>query len=316
MESILPSLPEIAARWGISLSRCRPDLGIAGSPARALQREVLESTDGELYVVEQLPFTRQPEREAQARILRDLAKAGLEPIALWLATLDGEVGLRHDGYYWQLRHWLPGEPLPRETYGDDVWRGDLLAQFLLRLRDAADAAPLDTSAPPFLLHHYIHRLLPHIQERIPALLTDLNPILQQLHPFLEEESSLPLRFCHGDFHPGNVLWGSQCIYGVIDWEFLGRKSAAYDLANLLGCLGVDNPDFLTGPLALAAIHVLHDHEYLTPQGWHALPCLVAALRFAWLREWVAQKNTPLICQELDFLWLVLDNIDTLRMKWR
>ncbi len=316
IEEIAAALPGIIGRWGYEIKGVRPDLVITGSPERALHREILETTTGELMVLEQLPARMQAARERQAAILRCLAQQGLSEVRPWLPCNDNAMGCFTAGYYWQLRRWEDGLSLPRETYADEGWRGEVLADYLVAQKQASHCSQMPgQNEAPFSLHHYIHTLLPQVRLRMPALETDLKPIIQELHPFLEREAHLATDFCHGDFHPGNVVWGNRRINAVIDWEFCGRKAAGYDMANLLGCLGNDSPANLTGPLALSFIQRLRQAEFLDNDGWETLPELIAALRFAWLREWVAQRNTPLICQELDFIWLILDNRDLLRARW-
>ncbi len=314
----LDLLTKVFGRWGFSLQRVCPELAIAGSPDRAMGRELLEAEDGRKFVLERLPLEAKESRGRQAQTLQGLVRGGLGGIAPWLSPRPGEFGVEEEGFFWQLRHWIPGEPLPRESYAQDEWRGKSAAQFLLELRrvsqEQGEALPaMQTTA--FRLEHYIEHLMEHFQRLMPALVKDMSPMVEELKPFAEYEHAARTAFCHGDFHPGNILWKTNGIHGVIDWEFCGPKIPAYDLANLLGCLGVDDPANLTGPMALALVQTLQEQEYLSPEDWHFLPDLIAALRFAWMREWVARKDREMIIQELDFLWLVLDNRELLRARY-
>ena len=313
----LDVLKKVLSRWGRELKCLRMDLGILGSPERAMGREVLEDAQGKLLVVERLPLPARGEREKQAMNLQGLASAGMPHLLPWLSPTPGAFGVVEEGYFWQLRPWAPGVPLPRDSYAQDGWRGTAAARFLLALRTAAEQRPdlPGNGGRIFTLEHYIGHLMEHFQRMMPALVTDLTPMLQELKEYFHYEDTATGRFGHGDFHPGNILWGDQELRAVIDWEFCGRKPPAYDMANLLGCLGMDDPAFLTGPMALGFLKCLQDADFLTPQDLHFLPDQMAALRFAWMREWVARKDLPMITQELDFLWLVLDNRELLRKKW-
>ncbi|MGN0866377.1 MAG: phosphotransferase enzyme family protein [Oligosphaeraceae bacterium] len=313
----MDDLNKVLSRWGREGKRLRKDLRILGSPDRAMGREVLEDARGELLVVERLPLPLREGREKQAMTLQGLAAAGLSPLLPWLSPSPGSYGVVEGGYFWQLRPWGQGVPLPRDSYAQDGWRGAAAARFLLAMRAAAEKRPdlPGNGGRVFSLGHYIGHLMEHFQRMMPALVTDLTPMLQELKEYFHYEENVTPRFCHGDFHPGNILWGDQEIRAVIDWEFCGRKPAAYDMANLLGCLGMDDPAFLTGPMALDFLKCLQDADFLAPQDLHFLPDMMAALRFAWMREWVARKDLPMITQELDFLWLVLDNRELLRKKW-
>ena len=315
-EELVQELPHLVAHWGYELKRCRPDLRIGGSPERALHREVLEDSNGDLFVIEQLPLQKKNARELQARQLRFLADHQVAGIFPWLNTTAEQPGLLHDGCCWQLRRWVAGLPLPRETYADDAWRGEAMADFLLEVRRATreDTVPGSTE-PAFSLAHYIQVLMPIFDHKLPQLVTDLEPIRQELAEFFAQETAIPCTFAHGDFHPGNAIWAEHGINGIIDWEFCGNKPAAYDLANLLGCLGMDEPAQLYGAFATALVRRLRESDFLDDLSWHFLPELLAALRFAWMREWVAHHDKAMITQELDFIWLVLDNRDLLRKKW-
>lgn len=308
---------KLLSNWGFELGKTRSDLCITGSPNRTQQRIVLQANSGECLVLEAVPCTKRDLREKQARILMFLSQHGVKEIYPWLATCSGSMGIIADGAFWQLRHYIHGIEIPRETYGNDGWRGIAAASLLSALTQASISQNMpDDNSGIFLLKKYIQKLLPHIHHIIPALTDDILPILKQLQEYFDIEEELPATFAHGDFHPGNIIWGSNyTINGIIDWEFCGLKTSGYDAANLLGCLGMDEPAFLTGPMAMSFIHSLHDTSVLDDKSWHYLPELMAALRFGWLREWVVQNNKEMICQELDFIWLLLDNKDLLRKKW-
>lgn len=122
---------------------------------------------------------------------------------------------------------------------------------------------------------------------------------------------LPMGFCHGDFHPLNIIWGKSDIRAVIDWEFCGIKPEIYDLANLLGCLGMEDPRSLTGPFAGRLLHWLKQARCFKDASWRALPDLILAIRFAWLSEWLRKKDRPMIRLEADYLALLLKHRATL-----
>lgn len=316
---MLENLAGIFGRWGYDLKCMHPELAIAGSLERAMKREILEATTGELFVLEQLPLARRETRLIQAEILHYLAQRGVTGIHPWLAEYSGGFGTVQDGYFWQLRHWIQGNELPRDSYANDAWRGSVSAEFLVELQKAASRPDMPgTGGYTFTLMHYISHLMEHFKRQLPPLVKDVTPMIAELQNYHEYEDNLAGRghFCHGDFHPGNIVWGRKCINGVIDWEFQGQKTAGYDMANILGCLGMDAPENLTGPFAMTFIKTLRDAKFLTDEELHFLPDQIAALRFGWLREWVARKDKPMITQELDFIWLVLDNRELLRSKWR
>ena len=316
---MVENLANIFGRWGYDLKCFHPELTIAGSPERALKREILETSTGELFVLEQLPVAHREARLLQAQTLHYLAQHGVEGVHPWLADVSGEFGTMQDGFFWQLRRWIEGVSLPRDSYANDAWRGNASAEFLIALKKASSLQEMPgMGGYTFTLMHYIGHLLEHFKRQIPVLVDDVKPMIAELQSYHEYEENLAGRgsFCHGDFHPGNIIWSDKGINGVIDWEFNGSKPAAYDMANLLGCLGMDAPENLTNPYAMTFVKALRDANFLTDEEWHFLPDQIAALRFGWLREWVARKDKAMITQELDFIWLILDNRELLRSKWK
>ena len=109
-----------------------------------------------------------------------------------------------------------------------------------------------------------------------------------------------------------MIWGKARIRAVIDWEFCGIKSEGYDLANLLGCLGMEDPQHLLGPFVRRLIDRLKAARFLTHESWQALPDMMLAIRFAWLSEWMRKQDRPMIRMEADFMALLLEQGPRLR----
>ena len=286
----------------------------AGSPERVLRRFVLQSTTSdEKFVFEGSDMHRRGHREEQARFLERLKQNGCGHILPWLRTKDGDFGKTTEFFYWQCRRYASGLELDRENYGNDAWRGKVLADFLVDLKKASNG--IVDKSHPFYISDYIHSLMPKIKERNPALHSDLSPIFEELHHFLHDEKTLRLCFCHGDYHPLNVLWGENELTGVIDWEFAGIKPVLYDIANMTGCVGMDNPEFLTGNLVMTFLTRLQHDSFIDKEEIRALPEYMAALRFAWMREWCWRNEKEMMIQELDYIWLLLDNRKLLADRW-
>jgi homoserine kinase type II len=151
----------------------------------------------------------------------------------------------------------------------------------------------------------------------PDTAEELRPVFSFLESrFMKNHDQLETAFCHGDFHPVNVIWGDADIEAVIDWEFCGVKPAIYDAANLLGCLGIEAPESLTGPFALAFIRRLKDSGLFSEFSWQSLLPFIVAIRFAWLAEWLRKKDTEMIEMELVYMKILVNNETQLRDIWR
>ena len=126
---------------------------------------------------------------------------------------------------------------------------------------------------------------------------------------------MPVAFCHGDYHPMNVIWSANDIKCVIDWEFSGYKREIYDAANLIGCIGVEDPKSLTGELVKSFISDMKAANIISKTSWKYMVEFIVALRFAWLAEWLRRKDTEMISLELDYMRVLIDNKNILQKAW-
>jgi len=305
-----------AARfWGLTPVELLDDCAIAGSPERCLQRAVVRDVDGKRRLIESLSPAALSRKAAIAETLQRLADAGLNAVYPYLPTRRGDRQPFYAGRYWQMMPYLSGVALPRPDWAEHAWRGEALARFLLELRLVSQQAGLDPGTV-FSLPDYADALLARIADHRSDLLPRLEPIRAQLVDRLwPRYDGLRVAFCHGDYHPLNVIWGGQEIRAVIDWEFCGQKPALYDLVNLMGCVGVEAPEALTGPLVTALLDALRAGGWGCDDDWDALPDLVLGLRFAWLSEWLRKDDAAMIDLELDYMALLRLRRDELAVRW-
>ena len=80
----------------------------------------------------------------------------------------------------------------------------------------------------------------------------------------------------------------------------------YDLANLLGCLGIEDPGSLAGPFARRLIDRLRRSAIYQAASWKVLPELMLAIRFGWLSEWLRKRDQPMIRMEADYMAILLN----------
>ncbi|WP_022662251.1 phosphotransferase [Paucidesulfovibrio longus] len=312
--------------FGLRTARRRHELSVPGSPERCVSRSVLEDTSGRLWLLERLAARQTPRREAIAAVLQALQDRfpaqDRAMIPAFRKSSQGGRSAEIAGMRWQLSPYVLSDELPRPDYLGEAARGASLAGFMLAFQDASRALP------PTLLNDLAaaQRGLPELSAYAADLLAtthlrspDTHAVLERLFPRLETAMTqcraLPMRLQHGDLHPLNVLWQGRDAVAVIDWEFLGLKPEVYDLANLLGCLGFEHPDGLTGPLALRLTETLRNAGYLAPGAWELLPECTALLRLAWLSEWLRKKERDLVDMELEYMKLLLDRADGLRRAW-
>ena len=309
-------LEEILKIWDLGFLRKREDLLIAGSPERCLTRFVIEARDGGLFVLERIAPEQRPRRSEMGAVLQTLRERGLGKIQSYLPDMAGGFVARCGRDFWQISPYADGLSLSRPGYIFDGWRGSILADFLVDLgKAAAPGLPLDDRK-----HFSIIRFMDDLQERMkrhdPAVFKDTEEIIAFLHyDFADVHDGLPVIFCHGDLHPLNVIWSDSDIISVIDWEFMGCKGEFYDVANLIGCVGMEHPAGLTGPLVQEFLLVLKNAGFLSLLSLQYLVEAVIALRFAWLSEWLRKGDREMVDLEVVYLKLLREHGDVLREEW-
>lgn len=303
-------------RWGIEMIRLRSDLALAGSPERTAWRSVVEAEDSRLFVLEKVPSRVYSRKRQIAATLQWLSDHGLQQIVTCLPDSDDDtVTLINTGMWhglWQLIPYLTGVYLDRSAYALDAWRGEAAADFLIDLDRICRKHHAEPDNAFFSIAVYCRTLFTTLTNRHPDIAAAYRPFMDHLEAHLFPiHDQLPMGFCHGDFHPLNIIWGEQDIRAVIDWEFCGIKSEIFDLANLLGCLGIEDPHNLAGPFAGSLVQRLRDANVFSDASWNALPDLIIAIRFAWLSEWLRKNDGPMIGLEADYMALLIKHRD----KW-
>ncbi len=310
-------LKSLLKNWCIDPSDVFPDAWIAGSPDRTLRRMVIVDTREKSFVLEEISPPAMGRKQDIAGIIDDLSRRGMKQVHPYCPDQRGDVVSGYDGRFWQLREYIRGCILPRPEYLEDAWRGEALAEFLIALHDTSEKALADTEGATFSIIRFIDGFMTKLRTYRPEVLRELNPLLDYLaDEFYRVHDVLPRSFCHGDYHPLNVVWSEKEILSVIDWEFCGVKTEAYDLALLLGCLGMEDPRALIGPLIRSLMSCIRESGIYASDSLAVLPELVMALRFAWLSEWLRKNDVEMVCLELDYLSLLFHNQSTLKSAWR
>jgi len=277
---------------------------------------VIEDAEGLLYVFELISPGQVPRREEMAATLEALSARGLQTIPKYLPSLNGDYIVFHGSDICQLSPCVEGIELVRPGYIFEEWRGVALANFLVAMRDKAHPSLPLTKSRPFSILAFIDDMLrkmpqsnPDIAEKTADIIDFLNADFRHVH------DRLPVIFCHGDFHPLNVIWSKNGISAVIDWEFMGIKPEFYDVANLIGCVGMEYPHGLTGDLTINFLITLDNARFLSPTSRQYLPEAVIALRFAWLSVWLRNGDQEMIAMETRYLRILYQNLADLKYSW-
>jgi len=309
-------LKEVAELWQVHLKKLHYNIVVQGSPERSVFRVVLEDKDGRFFVLEQIPSKSFEHKKRIAATLDFLANKNLAHIQPYLSGKKCKYVIGHKNIFWQMIPFVKGVPLNRHKYMYEQWRGRALADFLIELRRKSKNMPFSDSHNVFSLKDYIYKLIREINLYNRDIRSEINDIACFLEKdFMSAYEKLPLAFCHGDYHPMNIIWSSDEIICVIDWEFSGVKREIYDAANLIGCVGVEDPRSLTGELVKSFISDMKAAKIISRTSWKYLVEFIVALRFAWLSEWLRRSDTEMITLELDYMRILIENKNILQKTW-
>lgn len=317
MAKIDKSITSAAAQWNLTVTNIRRNIPIAGSPERCELRFVIECDDEATYLLESVFDTDVRHKLKIISCLNYLSGKGLPAVSPYICNSKNEYIIDCDDRFWQLSLYVEGAALSRPEYVFDKWRGRVLADFLIELRKKSKELPRFNSLTTFSIKNYIYKLISQIRKNDPEVLGKIGPVINFLEKrFMEVHDKLPVSFCHGDFHPLNIIWSDDSIKAVIDWEFLGIKPKIYDAANLVGCIGIEDPEGLTGELAYDFIAALKEAGLISGISREVFTEFVIALRFAWLSEWLRHKDHEMIELESVYMNLLVDNSGMLKNAWK
>jgi len=302
--------------WDISYHKGHPELVISGSPQRSSYRIVIEDINQKMYILERIPEDKFQHKRLICQTLVYLSDQNINGINSYVRNKNNDFLTRISGSYWQVIPYISSVSLNRPGYVFDEWRGLVLAEFLINLWKKSFRISNEIPLPLFSLKKYVIDMISNMKRFNSKEYQKLGSVIQYLtSDFFVQYNKIPTRFCHGDYHPLNIIWGKNSINSVIDWEFMGEKIEIYDMANLLGCLGIEEPTSLVHDFALTFIKEIRKSNHISKMGFHYLFDCMMALRFAWLAEWLRTDDKDMVQLELDFLNLLFENKQIVKEKW-
>ena len=302
--------------WDLKLKKVRKDIPIAGSPERCEFRVVIEDQDDRMFICERISHAAYEHKMRIIKTLEYLARQNLRFIQPYIPNRKREYIARNNHGLWQLTRFVEGVPLKRPEYVFHRWRGIVLADFLIKLNKKSPGIDHVFPMQSFSIIDYIYELIDTIGIHEPELRISINPMVGFLEKsFVGVHDTFPQSFCHGDYHPLNIIWSTNGIHAVIDWEFCGYKPEIYDVANLMGCIGMEDPESLFGGLIAEFIQCLRQAKLYSELSWQYLLEFMVALRFAWLSEWLRKSDQEMIKLEQVYMRLLIENKKKLLYSW-
>ena len=306
-------IKNIVSHWNIAIKSIRFDIPVSGSSQRTIKRVVVEDHQNRLFLLEMINQIQLKRKTKIIHTLNTLHKASIPKISRYLQAKNGSYIVSYSHHLWQLKPFIKGIELPRPAYIYDKWRGQELADFLIILNQKIELE-LFENVTVFHLQRYLQGLIKHFMEN--CRYSSVYPVCKMMkNDFLPVISKLRQNFVHGDYHPLNIIWGANTIKTIIDWEFTGKQIEAYDAANLVGCVGFENPKGLSAPLVLTFIDRLRKQSIWERKSWEYFAETVIASRFSWLALWMIKKDSKMIEMEKEYMNIIYDNISVLKNKW-
>jgi homoserine kinase type II len=307
----------LTRQWGIRVKTVRDEFQIQGSPERSLSRAVFADGEDRLFLLEKFAKAKFSVRDRVAKTLDHLNQNGLDRALAAEPAGSGEFLPFYEKDCFQVTRFLDSTALERPGWLSSAAIGEEMAGFLISMREASAGIAQKISYPGFSIKTYIYKLYQDMDTHNRPAHKRYLPILRFLERgFMDVHDSLTLQFCHGDFHPLNVIWDDSRIRAVIDWEFTGIKPDCYDAANLVGCAGIEHPEGLAMPMVTECLGRIRDAGIISDTGWKWFPEYILALRFAWLSEWLRKKDDEMLETELAFMNILIRHMNELREIWK
>ncbi len=309
-------ISEVVELYNLKLKTIHKEINIEGSPERADFRIVFEDKNKKLFISERISYKALNIKRRIVKSLDFLKSNNLERVHPYIRNKKGEYISQHKECFWQIVPFVSGIDLERPEYVYDKWRGSVFADFLIKLRDKSCEIPFFNKAESFSVKDYINELVRSIKKNKPEILRGIQPVLDFLdEKYMPSYDIFPVAYCHGDFHPINMVWGKKDINAVIDWEFTGYKPEIYDVANMIGCIGIEDPNSLTGELVVEFIKKVKEAGIISDHSWKYLLESVVAQRFAWLSEWLRKNDLEMQEMEEEYMKVLIQKQDILRSCW-
>lgn len=297
----------LKSKWGLDYSKTHDNMIVTGSPERTNYRIVVETRDQKLFLLERIRSSDYERKVLIADMLQTLHESGLDSVNLYIPSGDNKI-VEFAGEYWQLSRYLESTELQRPDYAFEARRGLATSLFLKQFRVAAANLPKEKVANYINFRDFFFSFVAKLEYNNSEIYDRVADVIKLLQEKLWPEfDNIPLEFAHGDFHCLNIIWNEFCVNAVIDWEFFAVQPDNYDLANMLGCLGMEDPEALGAGFAFELVSQCKDDYFTSPRSLKLLPAMIIAVRFAWLSDWLKRDDKEMIDLECTYINILSNN---------
>ena len=167
----------------------------------------------------------------QHHLLRHLTSAGF-PVAELLLSSDHRTMVSHDGHHYEISRWVDGHRYRFQPGAAKASGAAMAAMHDLLVAMIGQAPPRrgyhDRPDVAKALAELIHDSDADIQHGFERLAGPLRRSRRHVRGYWP---GLPVTVNHGDWHPGNILFGDDRVVAVIDFESARAEPRVADLAN-------------------------------------------------------------------------------------
>jgi len=303
---------DLKQHWHISPKTIIPFEGQGTNPFKRKNHKWIINNQ---YFLKSFSSEELSTKEKERHLLTVLQHKGI-PVLL---PLPRKIIPAQTGYscfcHYQLFPYVPQENNGHLSYPLETGQAVSLANTLTRISQADPDGPATSFFSVQAKVSQAKKMIRTNQESIANTARHTFQHLENtLFPFLPYFNT---GFCHGDFHPANILWKNQTVSAIVDWEAAHRSEELYDLAFFLGCVGMDSPEELSGKGIQTLIKIYFQKTKSGKLAFDCLPELILATRFQWLAVWLArEEDADLAVQEITFWKWLQTHRDRLQSQWQ
>jgi len=300
---------KISSIYGIKFKEIA-DNELYGAPSRAADRVLISDRYGNMFIIEKHHFWNRDKKEKMAENIEILAINDIHESVPYLKNGFNQFVTEFDNRCWMMIPFIENVPLKRPDYLNSAEMGKNAAGILLKIYNASSSIRMNDVSGDFSFIVHVHNLIDKIRRSCPDLYirtTDVVNVVE--NRFIEVVTSSKIIFCHGDFHPLNILWENESVKSVIDWEFSGYRPILTDIANILGCAGFEDSAAFERDFVKEFLKTIENSGFLSEKQLRDLNVFIIGFRFAgWLNEWINDKDEELMEREICYLNFLLSRI--------
>lgn len=293
---------EIIDIWGLEFDSVI-DADIYGAPSRMAGRAVVLDKKGCKYLVEKHHFWNLEKKRKIAEDIDIVHNSGFSTCTPYLKNRDGKTVCEFKDRAWMVQPFIENDILKRPDYLDNGIKGKNAAHTLLKLYEVTSILKMNDIHGEFSLADHTKNLILKIKRSYPEIHNEIKNVVNMIEQLFNRSiKDQRVIFCHGDYHPLNILWRDDEIISVIDWEFSGYRPALTDVANIIGCAGFENINAFDRNFIKEFMKVIENSGFFSDSELNNLMLFVLAFRFSgWLNEWINDKDSEMIKREISYL---------------